>query len=203
MLDASFGTVRFNSGDEEVTTLTKHPDGSVSSSTDFGKIGRTLAPEEQAAVLAALVAHDPAPILFQGEEVVSAADVDRITARRIRRVLAGPWEDEPVMAAQAMLRKVEGLLAAVYVIEYQAGATQQEKDSPSPPLRCLEVRPQLADAREPAPYAAPGGGGLQGSEGVVTVNVRREYFLSPRGFSRYFPRIRLFFGSAGLYFIPS
>ena len=129
MLDASFGTVRFNSGDEEVTTLTKHPDGSVSSSTDFGKIGRTLAPEEQAAVLAALVAHDPAPILFQGEEVVSAADVDRITARRIRRVLAGPWEDEPVMAAQAMLRKVEGLLAAVYVIEYQAGATQQEKDS--------------------------------------------------------------------------
>ena len=85
--------------------------------------------DKEAAILALRDAHDPAPILFQGEEVASAADVDRVTARRIREVLAGPWEGDPMMAAQAMLRKVEELLAAVYVIEYQAGATQAEKDA--------------------------------------------------------------------------
>ncbi|OGL68825.1 MAG: hypothetical protein A3J27_12170 [Candidatus Tectomicrobia bacterium RIFCSPLOWO2_12_FULL_69_37] len=85
--------------------------------------------EMRAATEAVLAAHDPAALVFAGHEAASAADVDRATARRIRALLAGPWADDPMMAAQAMLRKVEDLLAAVYVIEYKAGATQEEKDA--------------------------------------------------------------------------
>lgn len=86
-------------------------------------------PDKEAAVLALRDGHDPQIYLFGSEAVSTASDVDRVTAKRIRSLLSPDWAGDAQMSGQAMLRRVEELLAAVYVVEYQAGATQPEKDA--------------------------------------------------------------------------
>ncbi|MEK6712228.1 MAG: hypothetical protein AABZ64_16795 [Nitrospinota bacterium] len=93
------------------------------------RLSEALPQAAKDAVLARAAAHNPAPILFQGEAVASAKDVDRVTARRVRALLAPQWGGDAASALQAMLRKVEEMLAALYVIQYKAGATQAEKDA--------------------------------------------------------------------------
>ena len=84
----------------------------------------------EAEVKAVMEAHNPAPPIFEGEVVLTAEDVDRVTAKCIREIIAPQWEGKDIqMANQAMLRLVEDLLAAVYIIEYKEDATQQEREA--------------------------------------------------------------------------
>lgn len=96
------------------------PDGKI----EFGA-GMTQAQKD--AVLAVAAAHDPAPILFQGEEVASAAGVDRVTTGRIAGYLAPQWAGDPFMQTRALLRQLEDVAAARDALE-DPGSTQAQKD---------------------------------------------------------------------------
>lgn len=66
---------------------------------------------------------------FGGEVVLSAADVDRVTAGRIRALLAPAWESDPGMATMRLLRRAEELLVAIYMLLANPDATREEKNA--------------------------------------------------------------------------
>lgn len=107
--------------------LRKGPGGVTEERLELPGAGEGLAEERIAALRAALGAHDPAPILFQGGEVSSAADVDRATTRRIAGYLAPQWEGDPFMQTRALLRQLEDVAAARDALE-DPGSTQAQKD---------------------------------------------------------------------------
>lgn len=76
---------------------------------------------DEAAVAAVVAAHDPAAApMFQGEYVASAAQVDAITARRIRAAIGGA---DPV---QEQLKQLRLSTWADYVLGHQTDFTAED-----------------------------------------------------------------------------
>ncbi|MBI2178105.1 MAG: hypothetical protein HYU38_07200 [Candidatus Tectomicrobia bacterium] len=103
---------------------------------------------------------DPAtvPLLFAGEPVRGAADVDRVTTRRIAGHLAPQWAGDPFMQTRALLRQLEDVAAARDTLEDPA-ATQALRDQADAILAAARTRRAqvLAYRQEGADFKAARG----------------------------------------------
>lgn len=80
--------------------------------TEMLTFSDAVSQEVRNAAAAVLTAHDPTPLLFQGQAVFSAADVDQVTSRRILDYLAPHWTGDERMQERHILRALQDVARA-------------------------------------------------------------------------------------------
>lgn len=90
----------------------------------------------------------PDPPVFAGETVFSAADVDRVTARRIRDLLAPQWAGDEIMQQQAMSRALEDAVWANNALADPASSQADKDKAQAIKAASLTLRGQIQALRD-------------------------------------------------------